>query len=235
MDVSEQLVLNYLHSQGYSNVIYEPDGNVPPDFSVNGSIGVEVRRLNENFFSGSRPQGLEEVEIPLSSKINALLHSMGAPITGKSWFVDFSFSRPVKDWKILKEQIQQALLTFLASPTDGQSILIREENFQLSIISKASFPQSNMFLLGGCQDDDSGGWLLDTMERNIDYCAKVKEKKIAQVRCKYSFWWLVLVDHVAFGLGDYDRNMFRQHVSINHGWDKIILIDPLDHNRWFEI
>jgi len=44
MDSSERIVYEYLSSQGFSDVAYEPDGNVPPDFLLNGRIAVEVRR-----------------------------------------------------------------------------------------------------------------------------------------------------------------------------------------------
>jgi len=43
MDASEKLVAKYLAHRGYMDVIYEPDGNVPPDFLVNGCIAIEVR------------------------------------------------------------------------------------------------------------------------------------------------------------------------------------------------
>ncbi|MEZ4719401.1 MAG: hypothetical protein R2851_25450 [Caldilineaceae bacterium] len=36
-------------AQGFENVVYEPDGNIPPDFLVDERIAIEVRRLNQNF------------------------------------------------------------------------------------------------------------------------------------------------------------------------------------------
>ena len=44
MDRSEQVAMKHLLFCGFSTVVYEPDGNVPPDFLVDGSIAVEVRR-----------------------------------------------------------------------------------------------------------------------------------------------------------------------------------------------
>jgi len=52
MDSSERIVYQYLSYQGFSDVAYEPDGNVPPDFLLNGRIAVEVRRLNQNEDTG---------------------------------------------------------------------------------------------------------------------------------------------------------------------------------------
>lgn len=96
MDASEKLVEDHLHHRGYVNVAYEPDGNIPPDFLVNDTIAIEVRRLNQNHFGGPNAKGLEEVAIPLWNKVKALLASMGPPTKGESWFIHFTFSRPVE-------------------------------------------------------------------------------------------------------------------------------------------
>ena len=65
MDATEKLVAKHLKHRGYANVVYEPDGNIPPDFLVDGTIAIEVRRLNQNHFDGPDAKGLEEVAIPL--------------------------------------------------------------------------------------------------------------------------------------------------------------------------
>ena len=46
-------------AKNFPDIHYEPDGNIPPDFGLNADIGVEVRRLNENVFSGTKGEGLE--------------------------------------------------------------------------------------------------------------------------------------------------------------------------------
>ena len=50
MNEEEKIAANYLHSLGFGDVKFEPDGNIPPDFSIGKSVGVEVRRLNQHFF-----------------------------------------------------------------------------------------------------------------------------------------------------------------------------------------
>ncbi len=66
MDDSERTILEYLQNQDLGDVVYEPDGNVPPDFLVNGRIAVEVRRLNENVETDEGHRGLEEIAKPLN-------------------------------------------------------------------------------------------------------------------------------------------------------------------------
>ena len=77
MDSSERIVLEYLFYRGFKSVVYEPDGNVPPDFLVNGRIAVEVRRLNQHKETAAGPRGLEQVAYPLDAKFRRLLATLG--------------------------------------------------------------------------------------------------------------------------------------------------------------
>jgi hypothetical protein len=71
MDESEKLVYEYLVHLGFDSIVYEPDGNLPPDFLVSGTIAVEARRLNQNEVTGTGFRGLEEIAIPLLMKITS--------------------------------------------------------------------------------------------------------------------------------------------------------------------
>ncbi len=78
MDNSERLVEHYLRSLGYLDIVYEPDGNVPPDFLVNRHIAVEVRRLNQNVRSVTGDlEGIEEVFVPLWQAMKRYLPTLG--------------------------------------------------------------------------------------------------------------------------------------------------------------
>ena len=234
MDSSEQHVSKHFSHRGFTDIVYEPDGNIPPDFLVNSHIAVEVRRLNQNHFDADGAKGLEEVAIPLWNKIKAMLAGLGGPVDGESWFIYFRYSRPVEPWSSLKPQLQRALQAFISAPNKSKGTLLRAQGFELDVF-RAGKPHATMFLLGGCSDEESGGWLLSEMEVNIRHCASEKSRKIAKVKAKYEQWWLALVDHIGYGLDDFDRQMFRDQVCIEHDWDKIVIIDPNDHTRWFEI
>jgi hypothetical protein len=234
MDATERLVADHLAHRGYTNVVYEPDGNVPPDFLIDGNIAIEVRRLNQNYFDGDNTKGLEEVAIPLWKRVSELANSFGAPTGNESWFVFFRFGRPVEAWKTLGPKLRRALEAFAASPSKQKCIIFKTKGFEVEVF-KASHPDATMFVMGGCSDKESGGWLLSEMATNIRHCISEKSRKIDKVRSKYKHWWLALVDHIGYGLDEFDREMFRDQVSITHDWEKIILIDPRDHSRWFEI
>lgn len=76
MDASEKLVESYLKGI-FTDVRYEPDGNVPPDFLADSRVAVEVRRLNQNHDDGSGkgPRGLEETAIPIWRRVRVCLES----------------------------------------------------------------------------------------------------------------------------------------------------------------
>lgn len=90
---------------------------------------------------------------------------------------------------------------------------------------------SIMFLMGGCSETSQAGESCPKWKRT----ASEKSRKISSVRGKYSQWWLALVEHIGDGLDDFDREMFRDHVSIKHAWGRIVIIDPRDPARYFKI
>lgn len=89
--------------------------------------------------------------------------------------------------------------------------------------------------MGGDSDDDRGGWLLEDLEANIELCSTEKERKVRPYREKYTAWWLVLVDHIGYGLDKFDQSMFHDQVTLHHAWEKLILVNPLDPAHAFEI
>src|SRR5436305_833065 len=62
-----------------------------------------------------------------------------------------------------------------------------------------------------------------------------EHRSIARVRERYLHWWLVLVDHVGYGLSGSDREQLRQLVRLDHSWDKVILVNPLDATQGYEL
>jgi hypothetical protein len=193
---------------------------------------VEVRRLNQNHDSGKGKRGLEETTIPLWQKIERLGHSFG-PATDESWFLFFSFSRPVMPWQQLESALRAALGSFLAQPTRNSGRVFTSDNFVLDVV-RASQPLEHYFRMGGNSDHQSGGFIVAEMLDNIAHCANEKLQKIANYRSNYSEWWLVLTDNIGRGLDDYDKQQLLQHAMRPDGWDKIVVVSPRDHTKWLE-
>jgi len=82
MTPDEEIAHRYLERLQLGEIQLEPDGNVTPDFLVDKRIAVEVRRLNQNWRDGERPEGLEETFFPLRAKMSKLLASLGRPLLG---------------------------------------------------------------------------------------------------------------------------------------------------------
>ena len=87
MNEEEKITAKYLLSLGSRDVQFEQDGNVPPDFSINSSIGVEVRRLNQHFFQKDSVVGLEKLEIPIWDAFIEVLRSFDESFQGESFWV----------------------------------------------------------------------------------------------------------------------------------------------------
>jgi hypothetical protein len=234
MDATEVLVAEFLAKKGHTNIVYEPDGNVPPDFLLNDQIAVEARRLNQSYDAGGDAQGLEEVAIPLWQKVKRLCLSFGPPTRGESWFVFFRFSRPVEPWKTLEPKLRNYLQGFISTQNQKKTSFSIAPSFQFQIF-RASTLQPTFYVMAGHSDQEAGGWLVAEIEKNLRIYIDEKTEKIRKFRSKYPVWWLVLVDRIAYGLDDFDLEMFKKEVSIQHEWDKVIVVDPNNSGRSFEV
>jgi hypothetical protein len=199
-----------------------------------GRIAVEVRRLNQNEDTPDGPRGLEEAAIPLQAKVNRLLGTLGSSGGGKSWYVMYSFRRPLPPW----DELANALRIELAAFPDDSEHQPTSRNivpgFRVRLY-RAGRPYPDFFVSGGYADGDSGGFVLSELDKNIRICVAEKTKKIARVRERYLHWWLVLVDHVGYGLSGSDREQLRQVLRLDHSWSKIILVNPLDATQGYEL
>ncbi len=234
MDEAEAHILKYLQHRGFTDIKYEPDGNIPPDFLIDGRIAVEVRRLIQHEDSTGKLRGLTETQIPLIQRLQSLFKALGAPNQGKSWFVFVRFTRPLEDWKTLGPRVQDWLETFKNGAQAGRHDNDFGNGFTVSLVA-ASKPLASLFVLGMFSDWDTGGWVLSEVKRNLDICIAEKTRKISSVRAKYPEWWFILSDHIGLGLDDFDREQFRATISVAHTWDRIILVNPADHTSAFEI
>jgi hypothetical protein len=153
MDDSEKAVYEYLMARRLGPIIYQPDGNVPPDWLVDGRIAVEVRRLNQNETTDSGYRGLEETSKPLTQFVRRALAEAGPPIDGTTWFVHYSYQRPLPPFKELKRRFSTALETARARQ-DLQDVEIPvTPKFHLSF-ARASETHPQLFLPGLHDDHD---------------------------------------------------------------------------------
>jgi hypothetical protein len=223
---SEKLAQTYLESRGFSSIRYEPDGNIPPDFLLDGRIAIEVRRLNQHDVTAAgETRGLESLDHAIIAMLRGVFGTLGPPVVGKSWFVCCEFRRPLPSIAKLRQMTLNLLRAVRDGNLNGTSFSVTE-NFSLDLLP-ASNPHPTHFLLGVFSDEDAGGWLGAELERNIKICLASKGRKIAPFRHKYPEWWLLLLDHIGYG-----RN---ESLHISHNWDKVLVINPLDPTKGYEV
>jgi hypothetical protein len=231
MDTAEKHVAEFLCRRGHS-FKHEPDGNIPPDFLVDDFIAVEVQRLSQT--ETGRTTTHLKTAIQLRRYVNKLALELGRPTHGASWTLNYSFRRPI-NLKKLKRDLKRQLRAFRDGGTHQETCLKIGNNFKLEI-RQAPRARETFFVVLRCSDQDAGGFWFDEIKRSATICIANKTRKIEGCRSKYSVWWLVLVDFIAYGLGDLDVQQFKSQVSVPHsGWDKVIVLSPDDPTRFFEI
>lgn len=227
MDASESIVFEHLRHRGFLDIDYEPDGNVPPDFLVDGRIAVEVRRLNQNEVTEDGYKGLEERAVPLASLVNRVLRDMGSPLAGTSWFVDYTFSRPLPPLRQLTRVLKQELAGFLSDPTPTPRQIQIAARFEIEFFPAAHVHET-AFVPAGCLDHDAGGFVIAELAHNLNLCLSEKSAKVARFLATYPEWWLVLVDRISYGTAADDLPEVRRLVTTSHPFNKVILVSPIE-------
>lgn len=219
MDPTEQKAKVYLVSRGFRDrdIVYEPNGNIPPDFLIENRIAVEVRLLNKHFITADGKY------IPLTTLSNSLCRelenicdALGPPKDERSWYIVPNFQRPsLTPWRKSKRKIISELQSVRATAEQANKVIEVDENLKLELL-RAGRRYSTCFVLGGLADQDSGGFVLHDKQKNLEICIEDKAHKVAPYRAKYPEWWLLLIDDL--NLGDFDQ------VTVHHTFDKLIIL-----------
>ncbi len=234
MDKAEAVAEKFLIGLGHKKIVYEPDGNIPPDFLIDDKIAVEVRRLNQNVDNGGQIEGLESTAIPLAKFLERLCANSGAPTDGHSWFLMYDFDRPLKLDKKLKTDIQANFPQPNSFIPKYRQTIYKTNNLEVELWpSSLSF--KTRFVIGGSIDGDSGGWLASEYLENVKLIASEKDAKVAPYKQKYQEWWLVLPDLIGGLSYKTDVNELPKLDEVKSTFDKIILVSPLDPNDAYEI
>jgi len=216
--------LGYLHKIS-RDIVYEPDGKIPPDFKLNETIAVEVRRLNQNILVGKNPRGLEQEQIRLWRVLSEVFREFDSPIPTENFRISLDFKRPVGKMSNIESAARRGLLYFIDSEPQTPFRISLSRNVSITI-SKANRKSKRVFAIGMQADQDSGGWVGPLYADNINHCIEEKSKKIKLYRSRYLEWWLVLVDFLVGGIGEPERTYVIQHIDKGSDWKKIIVIHP---------
>ena len=229
----EQIAEQYFKSKGFSTIIYEPDGNVPPDFLLDNEVAVEVRRLNQHWEVNGISEPLENLEFDLISRFMGLLKSYESVTFDKSAFVNIEFSRPISSTKdiikIIKTKLDEQLKDIHQQRTYQISRNVKIEVFPAT--SKLKSP----FNLAFQMDNDGGGFVVGNIYDSLKIIVEEKQRKIMKYRTKYNQWWLALVDFIGYGIDKNDLEQLSESLDFHYDFAKIIFIPPLKPERAVEL
>lgn len=136
MKQEENIAKKYLEQQGMGSPVFEPDGNIPPDFAfLAQNKAIEVRRLNR-ILSADGTLTEENIYIPFWKKLKEVLNTFDGQLNDKSYLViiDYVIPRPLRKFngkKISQElklflDSQDCKLPYTLSVNDGLSLRILE-------------------------------------------------------------------------------------------------------------
>jgi hypothetical protein len=235
MNDSERIAFQFLAGLEIGEVAYEPDGNIPPDFLIDGRIAVEVRRLNQNEEIDGGYRGLEVTSKPLHSLVTRVLDESGPPAGSRSWFVWYTVRRPLPPWNDLELLLRSAVQHFRERIEDPPQQIRLAPGLRLDFL-RATDQHDTLLLLGGSSDHDSGGFVIAELLHNLDLCITEKAKKIAPLQHRYPEWWLVFDDRIAYGVLDrQDIAELRALLRAPHQFRRMFLVDPTLPTRAVEI
>lgn len=254
----ELLAKKWLESQGCSNI--ERSEEDPPDYVVDDSLAVEVRRLNRSIQVDGQTEGEETSRISLFKTIEIILSDIDLPGNEQSWVVDceYNFSRSLPNKKVIEKQIREALQP-LTQPYDtdvihqlGSKYLDYDKHadelgylhslhlclpcgicLELSEISATPA----RFLLQNVSDGE-GVAVLSELESNINAAIQEKSQKIRDRKNKFDRWWLILIDHICYvpysGLTQTELENLRTSIRVEKPWSRIIIISLWSPDCWYE-
>lgn len=233
MNREEEIAEAYLKSRGFEDIQFEPDGNVPPDFVLDGEIAVEVRRLNQHHEGNGKTEALESVGFKLIPMLNNLLKSYGGENHASSSFVCITYQRPVGKVKERIKEIKCILdhhLTKLKIP----GVYKVNDSIEIELLP-ASKRHESPYVLGSMSDMNSGGFVVSEVYRNLQLVIEEKNKKIAPYKHKYKSWWLVLIDQIGYGMDEEDIESLKELEIERNSWDKVVFVSPIKHEYGNEI
>lgn len=236
MDSTEKIAEDFLKGLGLSELIYEPDGNIPPDFSASSNVAVEVRRLNQlSVDQTGAVVGLEQANIPIWRRITKFVNDFGtATPLSTTYGIFYEFSRPIPAWKTLQSELSKALTAFASSTRETPQRILLPCGVSLRIFDWKK-DKGSAFRIAGCSDRQAGGWIVANLQFALQHAIAEKEAKTRNFRASYPEWWLVLIDYVSFGTDEHDRRQLFENWRVQHTFDKVYVVNPRDLTDYFEI
>ena len=116
-------------SQGHKVSIIFDD---PPDFEIDGTIGVEVTRISQRF-TDSKKGNEENIRFPLFNTVTRMLERLNQVATGHLWQVNIECDFPSvklspEDRDDTEKQLREALLPYTKTETGHANLMLHQRD-----------------------------------------------------------------------------------------------------------
>ncbi|MEJ5263080.1 MAG: hypothetical protein WHT45_10395 [Ignavibacterium sp.] len=233
MKEEERIVFEYLNKFKLGELIYEPKGKRPPDFSF-GNIGIEVRRLNQSYDDKNGNKGLENFRISYLGMIENLIKEFETREISDSFWMSVRFKRnPRVKISSIRKKLKIELEKFLENYSDLPSEILIDEDFEFTLVKK-SIKSKPVFEIASVLDFDAGGWVISLYIESINSYINEKTKKIIPFKDEYNSWWLLLVDMINFNPNSNEKEQIINSIKNLGAFDRIIVVNPLTLDKVLE-
>lgn len=219
MNYDEKIAESYLQKLKIGEIIFEPNGNISPDFELNKNIAIEVRRLNKHI--NGKP--IENLDFGVIRKVENLISNYKLTRESKVTFpISIKYSRPL-NFKNIKDKIYKALSHFENNKYDSYEYFI-SENFKFDVLNGTERYNSDFEVMMWV-DHDKGGYVKYDLRNNIIHALKEKEKLVIKTKSNYSEWWLILINHISSGIRSDELKFLKQEIPRSEIFNKIIILE----------
>lgn len=220
---SEQWVKDSLLNAGFDVEPWYPD---PPDLIVNGTIGVEVRRLNQHYFSEGVYESVDSASQAFRHIFLEVIEEFPNLDRLPSAMISYTMFRPLLTSQENRRNIKNILTEHL--PHIDQTREYEIDRMEIRIVPWY-IPMENRYFIGAMEDGNKGGLVHKMALENFPIALNAKEKDLPRYQALYSECWLALIDEMCFWYDDYSLTEIAKTLSIETNFDKILLFSPFKH------
>ncbi len=234
MKQEERKVREFLINQGYNSIMFEPLGkSKPPDFLIEGNIGIEVRRLNKHIKTNESIEPIENLQYKFVPKFKQILKELENTDLPYSIYVSLNYKRPIKITNRLLLELKNSIIS--STKAEIFSVNIKFNKQITYSLYKTEFKSDQTYELRLISDNDSLGNVQDVRYDALVIAINEKSKKLKDIKSSFSKLWLILVDDIFSRVDNTTKWDLQKYPKIKSNFDRIILVSKVDVNMWIDL
>ena len=235
MNEEEKLAENYLKSISHHSLIFEPEGNVPPDFLLNENIAIEVTRLNDHYEYQGALRRYDDDRMRILSYLENSLKAYDCNLWDVGFYVHFKIRRPFGNLKRNGKLLLELLHSFdTAESVFNKKLYIISDGLSVSFDRHELKDNQQVFKCGVFDEYEEGCLVVEEMLKNAKYCIERKSSKIAPYYDNYEQWWLILIDAINYGHYEESIDILKNKID-KSVFNKVVFLEAVNGSYIFEI